>query len=128
MRPDRDSTSSIGGLVVFLTLGVGLTLLFFGVDWFWIVFVLGFAVVLPMVGILTGDENEPTASEATQPDPLETLRERYARGEIDEAEFERRLDRLLDTESPQAAKERLIDETEPDRQRDRDRESAAERS
>lgn len=31
-------------------------------------------------------------------DPLSTLRDRYARGEIDEAEFERRVERLLETE------------------------------
>ena len=31
-------------------------------------------------------------------DPVEALRGRYARGEIDEAEFERRLDGLLETE------------------------------
>jgi len=39
-------------------------------------------------------------SESTDPtdDPLATLRDRYARGEIDEAEFERRVERLLETE------------------------------
>lgn len=35
---------------------------------------------------------------ADQPDPLETLKDRYAAGELSDAEFERRLDRLLDTE------------------------------
>jgi uncharacterized membrane protein len=32
-------------------------------------------------------------------DPLEVLRDRYARGEISEAEFEERLDRLLEAEA-----------------------------
>jgi uncharacterized membrane protein len=36
--------------------------------------------------------------EPTQPDPLETLRDRYAAGELSDEEFERRLDRLLDNE------------------------------
>jgi len=39
------------------------------------------------------DDKEPT-----QPDPLETLKDRYAAGELSDEEFERRLDRLLDTE------------------------------
>lgn len=36
--------------------------------------------------------------EPTRPDPLETLRERYAAGELSDEAFERRLDRLIDTE------------------------------
>ncbi|WP_345777006.1 SHOCT domain-containing protein [Halorarum salinum] len=41
--------------------------------------------------------------------PLSRLRERYAAGEIDEAEFEHRLDLLLETEDADAAtaRERL---------------------
>ncbi|KYH26600.1 hypothetical protein HAPAU_16990 [Halalkalicoccus paucihalophilus] len=46
--------------------------------------------------------NEETESRAVpEPipdDPLSVLRERYARGEIGDEEFERRLDRLLETE------------------------------
>jgi hypothetical protein len=39
------------------------------------------------------------------PDPLQVLRERYARGEIDQAEFERRVERLLRTEAPAAPRD-----------------------
>ena len=42
------------------------------------------------------DDEEPT-----QPDPLETLKDRYAAGELSDEEFERRLDRLLDNEREQ---------------------------
>lgn len=43
--------------------------------------------------------NEQANKESTaEIDPLTTLRERYARGEISDTEFERRLDQLLDTE------------------------------
>lgn len=41
------------------------------------------------------DAEETTESEAGRSDPLAELKGRYARGEIDEAEFERRLDRLV---------------------------------
>ncbi|MFB6300663.1 MAG: SHOCT domain-containing protein [Halobacteriales archaeon] len=126
MRFDRHSTESIGGVVVFLTVGLGLTLLFFGVDWFWVVFVLGFAVVLPLVGVLTSADEEAESETEKTADPLETLRDRYARGEIDEAGFERRLDRLLETESPEDFSERLADDERLGHERDR--ESATERS
>ncbi|MFC5366437.1 SHOCT domain-containing protein [Salinirubrum litoreum] len=41
--------------------------------------------------------SEPTETDSDD-DPLATLRDRYARGEIGEVEFERRLERLLETE------------------------------
>lgn len=44
-----------------------------------------------------GSASETEAEESD--DPLRVLRRRYARGDIDEAEFERRLDRLLASES-----------------------------
>lgn len=61
------------------------------------------ALVLGVYGAWLGlrwrrlrDSEEPTES-----DPLETLRDRYAAGELSDEEFERRLDRLLDTEREQ---------------------------
>ncbi len=45
-------------------------------------------------------ETQPsTAGESTPGDALETLRERYAAGEITDDQFERKLERLLETES-----------------------------
>jgi len=70
-------------------------------------FILGFFVIIPLVLLLGEDfplvesDDAAGASAATTAaagDPLETLRERYATGEIGEEEFERRLDRLLETE------------------------------
>lgn len=46
----------------------------------------------------------PAATDAGT-DPLVTLRDRYARGEIDIAEFERRVDGLLRTESLEKTRE-----------------------
>jgi len=44
--------------------------------------------------VFKDEEAEPVESD----DPIETLRDRYARGEITEAEFERRVEGLLETE------------------------------
>jgi len=47
-------------------------------------------------GVLAREDDE--ADEEEEADPLATLQERYAAGELSEAEFERRLDRLLDSD------------------------------
>jgi len=59
-----------------------------------------FAVLLVMSGIglqqLRGnDEAEPTDTV----DPVTELEGRYVRGELDDAEFERRLDKIVETEA-----------------------------
>lgn len=100
-----------------LILGVGFLAMFAGVDSFWMIWVFGFAVVLPIVAILLGDSGDGSDEvdrrdpdvrrRASEDDPLETLRDRYARGEIDEETFERRLEALLETETPEGARERV---------------------
>jgi uncharacterized membrane protein len=87
-------------------------------------FVTGFFLVIPMVALLGEDLPLVAASDgdedADEPlhddDPVEVLRERYARGELSEEEFESRLDRLLETEdlatagSADRERELLVDE------------------
>lgn len=109
-------------ITVFLVLGIGLVALFTGQPWWWMVFPVGFAVVLPLVAILSdtfvldadaadeGESEERDEREETQ-DALDTLRNRYARGEIDEAEFERRVERLLENET--------VEDVEARRERER---------
>ncbi|GAB3415595.1 hypothetical protein GCM10027435_11970 [Haloparvum alkalitolerans] len=67
-----------------------------------LVWFLGIVVVLPVLHTLAKplpDADGGSAGSDDEADPaLDALRERYARGEIDEEEFERRLDRLLATE------------------------------
>ena len=94
-------TSVVSSLVIAATLILGFGLLAAGQWWFWVVFVVGFAGVLPVVPVLVG-WYENRSSSGTR-SPLDTLRDRYARGEIDEAEFERRLDALLETETERDA-------------------------
>lgn len=66
--------------------------------------------ILGLVYLKTGFEliSEQTGSQsssdaAAEEDPLTILRERYARGEITQEEFERRLDDLLETETLEQA-------------------------
>lgn len=54
-------------------------------------------------------EKTGESAEGGSTDPVEELRERYARGEIDEAELERRLDALLETEDVDADDEESIE-------------------
>jgi uncharacterized membrane protein len=122
-----------------LTLGLGLLALFAGVDNWWVIFVIGWAVVTPLMGILfdedEADEEHGTTTEPAREtqDALDTLRERYARGELSEEQFERKVERLLETETIEDARDRVarsggepVDEetvdTRPDRERDAERE------
>lgn len=50
-------------------------------------------------------ENRATGGESDRstPDGLETLRDRYARGELTEDQFKRKVDHLLETDTPENA-------------------------
>lgn len=122
----------VSGAVFALTFVVGFGLMFAGVPFFWVAFPVGFAGVLPMaVGLVrlyqkrTESADSDTASSDTE-DALEELRQRYARGELTEAEFERRLERLLETESVHEAQQYTdrIDAADRSRERERERESS----
>ena len=102
---DTDGTplqQAVAGVVTALVLTVAFGLMFAGVPYFWVAFVVGFGGVLPLAVALTrlyetrAEPAEPAESERS--DALSTLRDRYARGDIDEAEFERRVEALLETE------------------------------
>ena len=113
----------ITGVAAILTLGLGLTALFLGIEWFWMIFVFGFAVVVPLLAILleTGEETESTDEPSGQPDEqdaLETLRDRYARGELDDCEFERKVEKLVENESIEQIEAR-VEKEEVERERER---------
>lgn len=95
----------VSGAVTALTLLVGFGLMFADVSYFWVVFPVGFAGVLPLaLGLVKLYHRQEERDTTTTPsdeteDALEELRQRYARGEFTDEEFERRVERLLETES-----------------------------
>ena len=117
-------TEPLVGLIAVVTLPAAILAgLFVGAETAAVVAVVGWLFLVPVLAILNDEdivsvEEEQAEATASASDPLETLRERYARGDIDEAAFERRLERLLETEDvelpPEAAPENesLATETE----------------
>ena len=84
-----------------------------------VLFILGYFLVIPLIALL-GESfplvaSSPASSDvdSTQ-DPLETLRDRFARGEIDQEEFERRLESLLETEHVEYSGPTEFDGVRPD--------------
>jgi len=100
----------VSGAVTALTLLVGFGLLAAGAPYFWVAFPVGFGGVLPMtLGAVRLYEQRQDETSEDESDPIETLRDRYARGELTDAEFERQVEDLLETEdaSAETADERL---------------------
>jgi len=131
------------GIVSLLVTGIWMGAMFTDQDWWLAALLVGYVAVVPLVAILFGDEDEraewaddylasgdadrteSTTDAATDSrDALETLRERYAAGELSDEQFERKLERLLDTETLEDAQEwtraRRGDERAGDEGRDRD--------
>ena len=116
--PFADADDPVVGAVALLVLGAGLGSLF-GVPLldaveFWVIFTIGYAVVVPLVSLLRGraddggdgasrhrrGDTERAADAAAHDDSdevdaaLDRLRDRYASGELSEAQFERLAARL----------------------------------
>ncbi|OAQ54248.1 hypothetical protein HTG_01550 [Natrinema mahii] len=112
------------GIVSLLVTAIWMGAMFTGQDWWLAALLVGYIAVVPLVAILFGDEadreewaddylasgdaerSERSTDAATDSrDALETLRERYAAGELSDEQFERKLERLLDTETLEDAQE-----------------------
>jgi len=129
----RENASGIAATTV---TGVWLAALLADFGW-WLPFMLfGYVVVVPVVSMLFDEESETvevdteTGSVRVEhgqsdsesgaddtADALDRLRTRYAEGDLTDEQFERKLDRLLVTETPEDAAEW----TERNREAERDR-------
>ncbi|MFB6228723.1 MAG: SHOCT domain-containing protein [Halobacteriales archaeon] len=126
--PARRARENATGIVSTVVTGVWLAALFLDYEW-WLPFMLfGYVVLVPVTAMLFGDEEEVTEwwdgeadtveNEETneEDDPLEELRARYARGELTDEQFERKLDRLLETETLEDVEDERRREREPERE------------
>ena len=109
-RPSERLRENLTQVVSVVVTGVWLGALFTGQDW-WLPFMLiGYIVVVPLTALAFGDqeaiaewwddEEVDVPEEKTEDDAVETLKNRYAAGELTDEEFERKLERLLETETP----------------------------
>ncbi|WP_276271097.1 SHOCT domain-containing protein [Haloarcula litorea] len=109
---DEDSPleSIAAGAAMVVGFGVAAVLLALNVSYWWVGFILIGGLVPLFQGVAKWYEADaersaqrtPATTDGTpddQQDALDELRARYARGELTEAEFERRLERLLETET-----------------------------
>jgi uncharacterized membrane protein len=93
-------SSLVAGGVTALTLGVAFGLMALGVPSFWVAFPVGFGFVLPaaLATSRARRADDPPSLSRTEESPtaVETLKRRYAEGELSDEEFERRVERLLE--------------------------------
>jgi uncharacterized membrane protein len=110
-----DVLESLAGAIAVGTLGVGVTSAVLGFGGLTApIFVVGWLLLLPLVGVLSdssmaqsfvgrllgaGTHERDQQGVDDEAAALEELKRRYARGELDEAEFERRTALLLENES-----------------------------
>jgi len=130
----RENATEVASVLV---TGLWLAAMFTGQDWWLAALLFGYIVVVPVVALLFGDEEDidewwdekaddlridagksDRSAAADGPagpdnrDALETLRERYARGDLTDEQFERKLERLLDTETLENVEDRAEREYE----------------
>lgn len=107
--------ANAAGIAATSVTGTWLAALLLGFDW-WLAFMLfGYIVIVPVVAMLFDEDDEETDGDDSErarsisrverdadgdaSDALARLRTRYADGELTDEQFERKLDRLLETET-----------------------------
>lgn len=112
--PVERARENVTGIVSVLVTGFWMGALFTGQDWWLAALLIGYIVIVPLTALLFGDREdveewwddedvtvpeEDGVETAEDADALQTLRNRYARGELTDEEFERKVERLLETET-----------------------------
>ena len=125
----RDNVTELASLAV---TGFWLVALMTGQEWWLAALLVGYVVVVPLTELLYGDPDEeediaeadPAPSgNAGDETPLERLRRRYAEGKLTDDQFERKLERLLETETLED-----IEDSAAAREQERERQRETERS
>ena len=98
-QPKRNE-ATVAGLVSMVVLAVGLVVTAADVPMAWVVWPLGYGVVLPLaIGYAKRRQREPREFRARgEPDRLAEAKRRYVDGDIDEAEFERAVEAAMQRE------------------------------
>ena len=105
---DEPFVELVAGVVSAAVLVVAFGLLAAGVSSFWVAFPVGYGGVLPLAVALArrrvaAAEGRVAREAEAEPEPLAALKAAYARGELDEAAFEERVERLLEDEAAPGA-------------------------
>ncbi|AEM55941.1 hypothetical protein HISP_01660 [Haloarcula hispanica N601] len=115
----RDNVTELASLAV---TGFWLVALLTGQEWWLVALLVGYVVVVPLTELLYGDADEEVedieeadpapSSDTGDETPLERLRCRYAEGKLTDEQFERKLERLLETETLEDVEDATRDERE----------------
>jgi hypothetical protein len=129
---------NVVGVVSVLVTATWMGAMFTGQEWWLAALLVGYIAVVPITAMLFGDDEDVSeywdddvmthsedesrpeqhressnAGESTD-QALQTLRERYASGELTEAQFERKLERLLEVETVEGLEQHVGREQSPE--------------
>jgi len=129
--PLERAGDNVTELVTLAVTGFWLVALVTGQEWWLAALLVGYVVVVPLTELLYGDTDEEEDIEEADPapsidtsdeTPLERLRRRYADGELTDEQFERKLERLLETETLEDVEDGVaLRDQARDRQRETER-------
>lgn len=106
---DDDLKSVVATVVSGLTLTLAFTLIALGISSFWVVFAIGFGAVLPAsvkVAEYYGEKQQSTdETQDSKENALEELKKKFINDEISEQEFEKRVEKLVQTGTVEDARE-----------------------
>ncbi|OLZ40855.1 hypothetical protein A6E15_07560 [Natrinema saccharevitans] len=102
----RESITEVVGFLFAFLMVLGIVV----EPWLFVLGLVGMLFLTPIVALLFGDRDtveewwggekaQQLDTDTSQDDPLETLKRRYAEGELSEEEFEDKLNRLLESEN-----------------------------